>query len=120
MGRTRILFVDDNDLVLAATTVLLEWKGYSVVTATTNGKSALDAMNQPFDAAVVDYELADMTGLQLARYLKALRPQLPIVLFSGRSDISESTLEEVTAFVLKGSGFQQLLTTLAELIPEAT
>jgi len=119
MGRTRILCVDDNDLVLAATTVLLEWKGYSVVTAT-NGKSALDAMNQPFDAAVVDYELADMTGLQLARYLKALRSQLPIVLFSGRSDISESTLEEVTAFVLKGSGFQQLLTTLAELIPEAT
>jgi CheY-like chemotaxis protein len=119
MGRTRILCVDDNDLVLAATTVLLEWKGYSVVTAT-NGKSALDAMNQPFDAAVVDYELADMTGLQLARYLKALRPQLPIVLFSGRSDISESTLQEVTAFVPKGSGFQQLLTTLAELIPEAT
>ena len=119
MGRTRILFVDDNDLVLAATTLLLEWKGYTVVTAT-SGRSALDAMNQPFDAAVLDYELADMTGLQLARCLKAVRPQLPIVLFSGHSDISESTLAEVTAFVPKGKGFQQLLTTLAELIPEVT
>ena len=119
MGRTRILFVDDNDLVLAATTLLLEWKGYTVVTAT-SGRSALDAMNQPFDAAVLDYELADMTGLQLARCLKAVRPQLPIVLFSGRSEISESTLAEVTAFVPKGDGFEQLLTTLAELIPEVT
>jgi CheY-like chemotaxis protein len=119
VGGKKILLVDDDDLVLSATTTLLESKGYAVVTAT-NAKAALNTLSQPFDAAILDYELPDLNGVQLARCLKAVQPQLPIVLFSGHSDIPDSTLREVAAFVPKANAFPQLLTTLAALTADAT
>jgi DNA-binding NtrC family response regulator len=119
MGRITILCIDDDALVLSAMKDFLELKGYAVITAA-SGESALDIMSQRFDAAVLDYDLPDVNAEKVARCLKAVRPQLPIVLFSGYPDIPESTLREVTAFVPKGNGFSHLLTTLAGLIREAS
>ena len=53
------MFLDDDALVLSATTILLESKGYAVVTAT-NGGAAIKTMSQPFDAAILDCEPPDV------------------------------------------------------------
>jgi CheY-like chemotaxis protein len=54
--------------------------------------------------ALLDYNLPDMTGVQLAEQLRALLPETAILLMSGRIDgLSEKTLQAlgITVFVNK-------------------
>ena len=55
----RILCFDDNRLVLHTLRLVLESTGY-LVTAAESGMAALAEMAEPYDAAVVDYELPDI------------------------------------------------------------
>ncbi len=70
-----------------------------------NGSSALRrvAAVQP-RVALLDYNLPDMTGVQLAEQLRVRLPKVAILMMSGRIDgLSETTLRElgITVFVNK-------------------
>ena len=67
----RILCVDDNPMVLQTLRLLLESSGYSVTTSE-SGIAALAEMAEPYQAAVIDYELPDLSGDMLAQLLTAL------------------------------------------------
>lgn len=114
MTRARLLCVDDNSLVLETTKACLELAGYSVLTSA-SGDDAISSMREPFDAAVVDYEMPNMNGEELAKRLKEKQHGLPVDLFSGSTEIPASALHEVAAFVLKGSSPSELLDSLASL-----
>ena len=66
MTRKQVLWVDDNGFVLTTIRHLLETNGYAVVTAP-NGKTALACRISHCDVAVLDYNLPDMSGLDVAR-----------------------------------------------------
>jgi CheY-like chemotaxis protein len=56
------------------------------VTTFAKPRDALDAMRgdpRRFDVAITDQSMPGMSGLDLARALSALNPELPIVLTSG-------------------------------------
>ena len=57
-----------------------------------------------------------MNGGEVARKMKRLRPDVPIILFSGSQDIPFSTFMCVDAFVAKGEGLHPLLAVLARLL----
>jgi PAS domain S-box-containing protein len=86
-GNERILLVDDEDMLIEMTSMYLQRHGYGVV----EKKSSLDALEafrlQPgaFDIVVTDQTMPDMTGSELAVELLKIRPDLPIILFSGFS-----------------------------------
>jgi two-component system KDP operon response regulator KdpE len=113
MATKQLLWVDDNSFVLTATRHLLETKGYTVVTAP-NGETAL-ACRKPFDLAVLDYNLPDISGLVVARELRKRRPCLPILMYSGCPNIPDDVMNDVAAFVSKGEPIQKLLDTIGEL-----
>lgn len=84
-GHGRILFVDDEEQILASGKGILEKLGYEVVTAA----SSLDALqifiscSQEFDLVLTDMTMPNMTGLALSEKFKEIRPDIPVVLCTG-------------------------------------
>jgi len=84
LGR-HVLYVDDDESIVFLITRLLERQGYRV-SGYTDAQAALAAVRaQPdaFDLAVTDYNMPVMSGLELARALKQIRPDLPLAMASG-------------------------------------
>ena len=79
-----MLFVEDNHLIAQYAVEALNAVGLNVHPAP-DGRSALALFTQHhFDCAVIDIELpGGMDGLELARQLRSLRPDLPIVFATG-------------------------------------
>jgi len=82
-----ILVVDDNLDVRDTTALLLERLGYATLRAA-HGGEALEMLrrSEPIDLVLSDVSMPVMTGPQLAARARALRPELPIILFSGYAD----------------------------------
>jgi len=82
----RILLVEDEILIQMLAVEFLEEAGFAVATA----GSATEAMNKlelipgGVDAVVVDIGLPDRRGDDLVREMRALHPNLPVVIASGR------------------------------------
>lgn len=87
-GSERILFVDDEDLLVEVSGQVLESLGYQV-TCFTSALEALEAFKQSpqnFDLVLTDLNMPKMSGLDLAKQLSDIRPDIPIVLCTGFSD----------------------------------
>ena len=78
-----LLLVDDNQNGLAARKSFLQEQGYAITTAT-NGDEALEAVSKgKFDLMVTDFRMPKMNGIELIGRVRALQPQLSIILLSG-------------------------------------
>jgi CheY-like chemotaxis protein/anti-sigma regulatory factor (Ser/Thr protein kinase) len=87
-GQGRILFVDDEPVLVAIGQDILQNLGYEVV-ALTSSAAALEKFFQnprQYDLAILDLTMPQMTGMELARKLLQIRPDLPIILSSGFAD----------------------------------
>ena len=111
----RILCVDDHPLVLNTLRLILESEKYLVTTAET-ATAALAHVGEAFDAAILDYQLPGMNGAALAGTLKSFQPGLPIVLFSGYTDIANVDTHPFDALLAKGSSLQCLVDTVRDVI----
>lgn len=83
-----ILAVDDDALVLMNTTLMLEDLGHTVIEAY-NGEEALKVLEagQVVDIVITDHSMPKMTGAELAHRIRAIQPQLPIVLATGYAEL---------------------------------
>lgn len=90
----KILVVEDSPAVTKALAGLLREQGYEPVVFH-SGTPALDyAMHQPFDAALIDIHLPDISGLDLTQQLRQhVGEQIPIIILSG--DTSMETLRSL-------------------------
>ena len=80
-----VLYVDDDEAITFLVRRLLERDGYRV-SAYTDAHDALDALRHgPLDVAlcITDFNMPRMSGLRLAREVKALHPNLPVAIASG-------------------------------------
>jgi CheY-like chemotaxis protein len=93
-----ILLVDDEPSVCAALCLLLMRLGYRV-TAETSPVNALKTFAESpdeFDLLISDLTMPHMTGVDLARQILQVRPQLPVLLASGSS--GDLTANEMRQF----------------------
>jgi DNA-binding NarL/FixJ family response regulator len=80
---TRVLIVDDDPRFRALARVLLQAAGHTVVAEAADGTQALAALRRVRpDAALVDVQLPDTNGLDLARTLTASDSRVRIMLTS--------------------------------------
>jgi len=87
-GTERILFVDDEELLVELAGDVLEKLGYRV-TALTDSIEALKLFSSDpgsFDLVITDQTMPKMTGLRLATKLLKIRNDTPIILCTGHSD----------------------------------
>lgn len=82
---SRILVVDDQELVVRVTTLHLEALGYSVLSCLEPKLALAEFEKDPFvfDFLVTDYAMPVMSGLDLAEDVWKLRSDLPIVFMTG-------------------------------------
>ena len=84
-GKGTILLVEDEVLIAAATAETLRDLGFEVEEAVTAAAALAFAKDQSekLSAAIVDINLPDGKGDELAKKLRALKPDLPIVIATG-------------------------------------
>ncbi len=80
-----VLYLDDEEAIIFLMKRLLERQGYRVSGYTEPRKALAAVAADPgqFDLAVTDYYMPGMSGLEVAQALKAIRPDLPVVMASG-------------------------------------
>ena len=111
-----ILCVDDEPVGLAVRKMLIESRGYRVLTAE-NGADALVLFStERLDLVVLDYRMPGMNGDVVARRMKDLRPDLPIILLSAYVDLPTETLALVDRGLMKGDSPSTLLEAIAVLL----
>ena len=104
-GGETLLFVEDDPAVCALATEILEIAGFRVVPASTAAEAlaALDRHAGPVDALVTDIVLPDMSGIELAERVHAMRPSVRILFTSGYTSesVDVSALERAHAAFLQ-------------------
>ncbi len=114
-----LLCVDDNPAILEYEKRIFEQSGYVVVTATSARRGLRLAMMYSFDAVLIDYQMPDMNGHQLAHEIRRLRPGTPVVMFSG-GEVPDETRQLVDAVVPKTDARRELVPTVTRLCDSLT
>ena len=87
LGQGTILLVDDEDLVRASTADMLVELGYRVVeAASAEAALRLLAGGLEFDKLVSDQLMPGMSGTELAREVRELRHETPVLIISGYAE----------------------------------
>ena len=119
-----VLFVDDDAALVRLGTLRWTRLGYQV----TGCESAEEALERfrghpvDFDVVVTDLSMPGMSGMELARQLLVLRPELPIFLISGQfrpEDAAEAQRVGIRCTIAKSEAFEQIPLRLEELLPSA-
>ncbi|HEY3278585.1 MAG TPA: ATP-binding protein [Syntrophorhabdaceae bacterium] len=112
-GTEVILFVDDENSLVEWGRETLRGLGYRVV-GTTDSRDALALFHvnpAGFDMVITDYTMPAMTGFALAEELLKVRPDIPIILFTGYNENAspEKAKERgIKEFVMKPLGKRDL------------
>ncbi len=88
-GTERILLVDDDKSLIQSVQHMLKRLGYKVIGKTSSALALKIFHAQPdiFDLVITDMTMPHMTGVELANELLSIRPDIPIILCTGFSDM---------------------------------
>jgi len=105
--QVEILVVDDDPNYRETVADLLEQEGYKVSQVDTGIASLEEVKKKFFNVVLVDFKLADITGLDLAKKIKAVDRDTYIVLVTGHASLETALKaiemrEEIYGYVVKG------------------
>ncbi|MCL7487768.1 MAG: PAS domain S-box protein [Desulfobulbaceae bacterium] len=88
-GAERILLVDDEKSVAKVEKDMLENLGYTVTISTSAPEALEHFRGQPdsYDLVITDMTMPKMTGDRLATEIMAIRPDIPVILCTGFSEL---------------------------------
>ena len=119
----RVLLVDDEETLLTLIGELLSDYGYEV-TKCADGKAALalfQAAPDKFDLVITDQTMPKLTGVELAKKLLAIRPDIPIILSTGYSKLvneAQAKAIGIHNYLRKPIDPNQLLRVVNEVLSE--
>ncbi|MBI4644812.1 MAG: PAS domain S-box protein [Deltaproteobacteria bacterium] len=102
-GEGTILVVDDEPVLRRVASRLLEKLGYQVIQAA-DGKMAVEIFQErgrQIDLVLMDMIMPGMNGYQTVQHLRALNPQVPIMLCSGYGDGKGKSLPPDVGYISK-------------------
>jgi CheY-like chemotaxis protein len=120
-GHGRILFVDDEPTLADMTAEMLSCLGYNatVYTSSVEALKTFQAAPWQFDVVITDQTMPEMTGERLARELRRIRSDIPIILCTGFSHTmtpSKVQALSIDAFLLKPLGLRELGLALQQVL----
>jgi CheY-like chemotaxis protein len=120
-NKPRILWADDEIELLRPHILFLEAKGYEV-TSVTNGADAIEQVRrQHFDVVLLDEQMPGMGGLATLAEIKALAPELPIVLVTKSEEeqlMEEALGRQISDYLTKPVNPSQILLTCKRLLEQ--
>lgn len=116
-----VLCVDDQVPNLQIRIVMLQQFGCQALAAADHQSALRVVAESEVDLVVIDYHLGnDENGEEVAHDIRALRPQLPLIMLTGESQLPASAVCSVDAVLIKGtSNPRALLDLIEELLPGA-
>jgi signal transduction histidine kinase len=114
--RSTILVVDDDALISMSTADMLADLGHEVVEAV-SGWQALDILRSGthVDLLLTDFAMPGMTGADLVRAARELRPDLPVLIATGYAEMPDDTESDIPRLA-KPYQLRQLAAQLAKLL----
>jgi PAS domain S-box-containing protein len=116
-----VLVIDDQDSVRKVARAMLERLGYQVLSAR-DGAEGLEVFQEntgAVQAVISDLSMPRMNGWETLTALRALRPELPVILASGYDEtraMPEAQAEQPQAFLAKPFGLKTLKQTLENIL----
>jgi len=112
MGKLRVLLVDDEEEFAQTLAERLKLRGYDAEAAS-QAEEALGLIDEAeWDVVVLDMVLETQSGLEVLRRIKAVRPELPVILLSGRGsdqDFREGERMGAFDYLIKPVRIEQLV-----------
>jgi CheY-like chemotaxis protein len=108
MSAMKILCVEDQPEDMAILAYMLENIGYEVMSASSEGQAIALFTQQAIDGVLLEYNLPDASGATVRAKLKAIRPDVPVMLFAGIGSDTRSMLRFFDAYLRNGEGFENL------------
>jgi CheY-like chemotaxis protein len=121
-GNGTILLVDDEEIIRATVSELLEGSGFKVITAA-NGHNALKLFEQhlaEIDAVLLDLTMPVMDGKETFRQLRLISNDTPVFFCSGHNEEvlgDQFSNDDLLGFIQKPFRLNVVLDKLAEVIP---
>ena len=120
-GNERVLVVDDEAGMVTTLRDMLEWLGYQVIEQTSSQEALEVFCAEPdrFDLVLTDQAMPNMTGTELAKILKSIRSDIPIVLCTGFSEtVNEERLKAIgiSEFLLKPVEIEELAQVIRKVL----
>lgn len=123
-GQETILLVEDEPAILKLTAIMLEYQGYTVLTASTPGEAIRRCTEhaREIQLLMTDVVMPEMTGLDLARNLASIRPDIRHLFISGyTADIiaPHGVLDDGVHFIQKPFSMEDLAAKVREVLDGA-
>jgi CheY-like chemotaxis protein len=112
----RILVVDDNEMLCRLSCDILHAEGYHAVPATSATEALAAFEREEFDLVVTDFVMPGMSGLDLARAIRAKNSKFPIIVMTAYEPVK---CEHVTLWLPKEFLFPHLLEKVRACLAEA-
>jgi|SRR5215510_9707660 len=114
-----LLVADDDDGLRESLRQTLEMQGYWVAAAQSGEEAIRIARAYAIDCAILDYRMGDMTGLELVRHLRSVRPAFSSILMSAELERTlrvEAQIAGFAHFLTKPISIDLLRATVAQLL----
>jgi PAS domain S-box-containing protein len=123
-GHEHILFVDDEPPLADLSKQILERMGYRVTIRTSSTEALELFKSQPdtFDLVITDMTMPHMTGDILTIKLRAVRPDIPVIICTGYSEkMTQDIIDrlKIRALILKPIIRDDLLLTVRQILDDA-
>jgi DNA-binding response OmpR family regulator len=110
-----VLCIDDEPNILMLRKLLLSIAGYDVLTAD-NTQDALDIFSDnKVDLVITDQLLPGLSGTEIAREMKRIKPHVPIILFTGLVDVP-AKVDYIDLVLTKGMTPPEFLTAIGKVV----
>jgi PAS domain S-box-containing protein len=124
-GNERILFVDDEETIAQLGMQMLKGLGYRIKSLTSS-KAALEefqAQPENYDLVITDMDMPNMTGAELAQELLILKPDIPIILCTGYSELIDEAKAKavgIREFLMKPTAIIDLANVVRKVLDKKT
>jgi len=115
-----ILLADDEPLILGACSKILRNMGYSVTSCSGSMEALKIFKNHPedFDLVITDNIMPEMSGTNMSKEIRKIRPDIPIIMMTGTLFDNESVLRktDIRAFIRKPFDQREMESVIREVL----
>lgn len=115
----KALIIDDESFTLELFEYELKSQGFEVTTASSGTQGIESLKKQDFDVILTDLNMPDITGIEMVKNSKSIRPHTEILVVTG-DDSSEKAVEAIREgafdYILKPVDFDKLFTSVRNAV----
>lgn len=120
-GKGRIFFIDDEESQIKSIHPMLERLGYTVQVEIDSVKAIETFKESPesFDLIITDQTMPKLTGNKLAETVLSIRPDIPVILCTGFSEMIDADKAEsmgISAFLMKPFTIKEIAETINRVL----